>query len=132
MKKISLLALLCFFSLMSFSKHTSVTIKETPAKTICIKHPDANKPNFFSTISVLSFEVYKPDSKTDIVTVVETLRKHAGIQSCELGKQTGDYYRVNIILSKPMDKAWFVKAFKEAGLTMIKLNNAEAVSLDTL
>jgi hypothetical protein len=25
-----------------------------------------------------------------------------------------------------------VKAFKEAGLTMIKLNNAEAVSLDTL
>jgi hypothetical protein len=134
MKKLTFLALACFLSVFSFSKHLAIhsVNKETPSKTICIKHPDANKPNFFSTITVLSFEVYKPDTKGDIVTIVDKFSKMAEVQSCNVGKQTGDYYRINLIVKKPQDKAWYVKAFKDAGLYTIKLNNAEVVDVEKL
>jgi hypothetical protein len=132
MKKLLLVATACFLSMLSIAKgpiSKNITVKETPGKTVCIKHPNANNANFFSTITFLNFEVYKPDTKADIVTVVEKLSKDPQVQSCSVGKQVGDFYAIHLILKTPADKAWFIKAFKAAGLTAIKLNNAEVTEL---
>ncbi|MDI9341431.1 MAG: hypothetical protein QM534_12750 [Sediminibacterium sp.] len=116
----------------AYSHSMRFSLKETPAKTICIKHPDANKPAFFSTVTVLHFEVYKPDTKADIVNIVDKLSKDPHVQSCNVGKQTGDYYAIHLILTKPADKAWFVSTFKSLGLNTIKLNNAEVTDVEKL
>ncbi len=134
MKKSIALLITCFLtvSLIAKSKASFVLFKETPNKTICIKHPDANKPTFFAEVKTLYFEVYKPDTKADIVNIVDKLSKDPQVQSCNVGKQTGDYYAIQLILKKPADKNWFITNFKALGLKTIKLNNAEVTEVDKL
>lgn len=110
-----------------------VLVKELPAKTICIKHPMANDANsFFSTTTNLFFEVHKPGSKADFTAILDKLKQMEGVQNVTPGNITGDFFGVNLSLKGLKDKAWFIQAFKKAGLEYIKLNNNEAVSLDKL
>lgn len=112
---------------------SAVSSKELPAKTICIKHPMANDANsFFSTTTNLFFEVYKPGSKADFTAILDKLKQTEGVQNVTPGNITGDFFGVNLSLKGLKDKAWFIQAFKKAGLEYIKLNNNEAVSLDKL
>lgn len=136
MKAIFSFLSICLFSVTvsasSYRNTIRFSLKETPAKTICIKHPDANKASFFSTVTILHFEVYKPDTKADIVTIVDKLSKDPHVQSCNVGKQTGDYYAIHLILNKAADKAWFISTFKSLGLNTIKLNNAEVTDVEKI
>ncbi len=109
------------------------SIKELPAKTICIKHPMANDAgSFFSTTTNLFFEVYKPGTKADYTVIIEKLQKTEGVQNVTPGAITGDYYGINITLKTVKDKDWFAAAFKKAGLENIKINNNDAIALDKL
>jgi hypothetical protein len=108
-------------------------VKETPVKTACIKNPlaaDANK--FFSTTTNLQFEVFKPGTKADYIAMIDKLKAIDGVQNCIPGNITGDYYAIILTLKTTKDKAWFVSAFKEAGIEHVKINAAEAVSVDKL
>jgi hypothetical protein len=109
------------------------SVKELPAKTICIKHPMANDANaFFSTTTNLFFEVYQPGSKADFTIIVDKLKQIEGVQNATPGNIAGDYYGINLSLKGVKDKAWFIQVFKKAGLEYIKLNNNEAVAIDKL
>ena len=106
---------------------------ETPAKTICLKNPAASNPaTFFSTSTVIMFEVYKPGSKEEMAKIVSSLKKDANVQSCDEGNITGDYYALTLTLKSAKDKAWFAALFKKAGLNTIKINNNPVLEVDKL
>lgn len=106
---------------------------ETPAKTICLKNPAASNPaNFFSTSTVIMFEVYKPGSKEEMAKIVSSLKKDTNVQSCDEGNVTGDYHALTLNLKSAKDKAWFAALFKKAGLNTIKINNNPVVEVDKL
>ena len=106
------------------NKLTTITkAVTTPDKTICIKNPSAaDADKFFSTITTLNFEIYKPGSVEFVNSVVETLRKNPTIASVTIGKVTGDYHAITIVLKSTNSKEFFVGNFKRAGLFNIKIN----------
>lgn len=104
-----------------------------PDKTICIKNPGATDVNkFFSSITMLNFEIYKPGSVDFVNSVVETLKRNPSIESVTIGKVTGDFHAITIVLKSTNSKEFFINNFKRAGLSNIKINNNDAVSLDKL
>lgn len=106
---------------------------EIPAKTICIKHPNASEPDkFFSTSTNLMFEVYKAGSKEEVEEMIKILKSDSNVQSASEGRLTGDYQAVTISLKNTKDKAWFVALFKKAGLNTIRINNNPIVSVDKI
>lgn len=108
-------------------------IKELPAKTVCIKHPlAADAAKFFSTGTSFHFEVFKPGSKTDLVSIIDKLKKVDGVENCIPGNVNGDYFSIELTLKTTKDKAWFMNAFKAAGLDHIKINNSEPISVEKL
>jgi hypothetical protein len=108
-------------------------VKELPSKTVCIKHPMANDASaFFSTTLNLFFEVYQPGTKADFITIIDKLKSIDGVQNVTPGVINGDYYGINLTLKDVKDKAWFVEAFKKAGLGHVKINNNEAVPVEKL
>lgn len=110
-----------------------VVLKETPAKTICIKNAmasDANK--FFSTTTSFYFEVYKPGSKAELVAIIDKLKATEGVENCTPGNVTGDYYAITLTLKSAKDKVWFAKTVKAAGLGHIKINNNEVVEVEKM
>lgn len=110
-----------------------VVLKETPAKTICIKNAlasDANK--YFSTTTSFYFEVYKPGSKADLIAIIDKLKATEGVENCTPGNVTGDYYAITLTLKSAKDKAWFAKTVKAAGLAHIKINNNEVVEVEKM
>ncbi len=110
-----------------------IVIKELPAKTICIKHPLASDPvKFFSTGTSFHFEVFKPGTKADLMSIIDKLKKVEGVENCLPGNVNGDYYSVELTLKSAKDKAWFINAFKAAGLDHIKINNSEPTPLEKL
>jgi len=120
-------------SLSITSNSAYVILKETPAKTVCIKNAMANDANkFFSTTTNLSFEIYKPGTKGDLVAIIDNLKAVEGVENCTAGTVTGDYYSITLTLKVKKDKAWFSKAFSAAGLEHIKINNNEVVEVSKL
>lgn len=108
-------------------------VKEVPAKTVCIKHPMADDASaFFSTTLNLFFEVYQPGTKADFTAIIDKLKGIEGVQNVTPGVINGDYYGINLTLKDVKDKAWFLEAFKKAGLSHIKINNKEAVPVEKL
>ena len=111
----------------------AINYLETPAKTICIKNPAASNPTtFFSTTTVLMFEVYKPGSKEEMDKIVSSLKKDSNVQSCDEGATTGDYHAITLVLKSAKDKAWFVSLFKKAGLNTVKINNNPIIDTEKL
>jgi hypothetical protein len=116
-----LLICLLFFSSGHLKAQTNSGSAVTPNKTIVIKHPGANDVNaFFSSNTVLSFEVYKPGELTPLINA---LKKDGNVENCTAGTLTGDYQQFTVSLKSAKDKAWFVALFQKAGLGHIKINN---------
>ncbi len=131
---LSLLLSTVVVSATASNKLTTITKAVTiPDKTICIKNPNAvDADKFFSSITMLNFEIYKPGSVEFVNSVVETLRKNPTIESVTIGKVTGDFHAITIVLKSANPKEFFVNNFKRAGLFNIKINNNDAVSIDKI
>ncbi len=115
------------------SLESYLSIKELPAKTICIKHPLAADPvKFFSTGTSFHFEIFKAGTKSDLLSIIDKLKKVEGVENCLPGNVNGDYFSVELTLKSVKDKAWFMNAFKAAGLDHIKINNSEPTPLEKL
>lgn len=135
MKKLAIYAMILLgsFTVNANTGHDVIIIKEIPAKTICIKNGMANDvATFFSTTTNLSFEIYKPGTKADLVAIVDKLKAVDGVENASVGTITGDYYAITLTLKAKKDKAWFAKAFAAAGLEHIKINNNEIVEVAKL
>ncbi|MCE3229141.1 MAG: hypothetical protein K0S32_3692 [Bacteroidetes bacterium] len=112
---------------------TSIVYNETPAKTICIKNPAAADVNkFFSTSTVMFFEVYKPGSKEDFMKILKSFKDDKNVESVSEGNVAGDYHGMTIVLKSAKDKAWFINQFKKAGLGHIKINNNPIVEIEKM
>lgn len=106
---------------------------ETPAKTICLKNPAAmNTTEFFSTTTVLMFEVYKAGSTEDMAKIIAAFKKDSNVQDCVAGTVTGDYAAITLVLKAKKDKTWFSGLFKKAGLANIKINNGPVTAVDKM
>lgn len=130
LKTLCLSLLLSLMGLNCAQAQTNSTPTETPAKTICIKHPMANDVDrFFSNNSAIMFEVYKPG---DMVIIMELLKKDNNIKECQAGTVTGDYHQLTLVVKDQKDKAWYAALFKKAGLNTIKINNNPIVTVDKM
>jgi hypothetical protein len=119
----------------AFGKNTGVSVNfsEIPAKTVCIKNAAAaNVDNFFSQVTFLSFEVYKPGSADEVAKIVSNLKKDAAVESVTEGKLTGDYQQITITLKSAKNKTWFASEFKKAGLNTVRINNNPIVEVDKM
>ena len=106
---------------------------ETPSKTICIKNAQAaDADKFFSTSTIVMFEVYKAGSKEEVAKIIKSLKLDPNVESVNEGALTGDYQAITITLKSTKDKAWFIKEFKKAGLNHIKINNNPVVEVDKI
>lgn len=111
----------------------NIVLSDPPVKTICIKHPAAeNAGTFFSGSKVYDFEIYKAGTPAEIDAIIKSLNGANGVESCVKGQLYGDYQRVTITLKTNKDKAWFIAAFKKAGLGHIRMNNHDIVAVDKL
>jgi hypothetical protein len=111
----------------------AVNFSEIPAKTIFIKNPAAaNLNEFFSEVTVLSFEVYKAGSAADVAKIIASFKKSSNIESVTEGKLNGDYQSITLTLKSAKDKAWFSSEFKKAGLNNIRVNNNPIVEVEKL
>lgn len=120
-------------SLKSHVNHIVSNYSEPPAKTICLKNPAAmNTTEFFSTTTVLMFEVYKAGSAEDMAKIIADLKKDSNVQDCVAGTVTGDYAAITLVLKAKKDKTWFSGLFKKAGLNTIKINNGSVISVDKM
>ncbi len=118
---------------LNAATNSAYVLKETPAKTVCIKNAMANDVNkFFSSTTSLFFEVYKPGTKADLVAIIDKLKAVDGVENAVAGTISGDYYAITLTLKAKQDKAWFAKAFTAAGLGHIKINNNEIVEVGKL
>ena len=62
-------------AVVSAKKTYVINFNETPVKTICLKHPAAADVNkFFSEITMLTFEVFKPGTKEDVANIISSLK----------------------------------------------------------
>ena len=68
----------------------NLVLIETPNKTICIKHPSASDPEFFSSAKGLNFEIYKPGTKEEKAKIISALKSDAAVESVIEGPITGD------------------------------------------
>lgn len=106
---------------------------QTPEKTICIKNPQAaNADQFFSSASMLFFEVFKAGTKDDVAKLIKTLHSDPNVESVQEGALVGEYQGITIVLKSHKNKAWFVSLFKNAGLNHIKINNNPVIEVDKL
>jgi hypothetical protein len=129
-KTLCLSLLLSLTGLNATQAQTNSKSAETPAKTICIKHPMANDVDrFFSNNSAIMFEVYKPG---DMVNIMELLKKDSNVKECQAGTVTGDYHQLTLVVKVQKDKAYYAALFKKAGLTTIKINNNPIVAVDKM
>ncbi|MFN7911510.1 MAG: hypothetical protein ACK5QC_06765 [Bacteroidota bacterium] len=111
----------------------SIKLTNMPDKTICLKHPQAaNTDKFFSSTTMLSFEIYKPGNTDFVKAVIASLKSDPNVQSVTEGAVTGDFYAVTISLKSAQSKQWFINSFKKAKLANIKINNNEVVSVDKM
>jgi hypothetical protein len=135
MKKLALCVMILFTGLnaVNASPKAAYVLKETPAKTVCIKNAKANDADqFFSSTTNLFFEIYKPGTKAELLDIVNKLKAMDGVEAASPGTITGDYCAVTLTIKEKKDKAWFVDAFSKAGLNHIKINNKEAVEVSKL
>ncbi|MDZ4663283.1 MAG: hypothetical protein SGJ15_00250 [Bacteroidota bacterium] len=135
MKKLAICAMILLGSLVvnANTRNDVIIVKETPAKTVCIKNAMANDVNtFFSNTTNLFFEVYKPGTKVDLIAILDKLKAVDGVENASAGNINGDYYAITLTLKSKKDKAWFSKAFAAAGLGHIKINNNEIVEVGKL
>ena len=137
MKTLAISAMILLSGSVSVNANTNasalVVLKETPAKTVCIKNAMANDATkFFSSTTNLFFEVYKPGTKADLVAIIDKLKAVDGVENAVVGKITGDYYAITLTLKAKKDKAWFANAFEKAGLSHIKINNNEPVEVSKM
>jgi hypothetical protein len=112
------------------SSKAVIKFAETPVKTVVIKNPgaaDANK--YFSTVTTITFWVYKAGS-TDEIT--QKLKKNSDVASCGAGKLAGDYQEMTVTLKTAKDKAFWASLFKSAGMGHIKINNNEVVEMEKM
>jgi hypothetical protein len=111
----------------------TVNYNQYPAKTICIKNPQAANANqFFSSSTVLMFEVYKAGSADDLAKILKVLNSDPNVESVSEGPLTGDFQALTISLKSAKNKAWFVALFKKAGLNTIKINNNPVTEIDKI
>ena len=104
-----------------------------PVRTIFIKHTTADDATkFFSSNTVVNFEVYKVGSKADINALIASFQKSKDVESMNLGITTGDYQAFTLVLKTTQNKQWFINEFKKAGLNTIKINRNAVVDVDKL
>jgi hypothetical protein len=135
MKKLAICAMILLSGsvVLNANSKSAYVLKDTPAKTVCIKNANANDPGqFFSSTTSLFFEVYKPGSKAELLEIVNKLKAQEGVEACSPGTINGDYYAITLTLKEKKDKAWFVNAFTKAGLNHIKINGKEAVEMSKI
>lgn len=135
LKTISLsILLVSIASVTSIKANINSTLfAESPAKTICIKHPEAVDANkFFAKATIINFEIFKVGSASELDKIVKILSSDANVESCTSGKITGDFSAITLNLKSAKNKVYFINLFKKAGLTHIKLNNSDAVETDKL
>jgi hypothetical protein len=106
---------------------------QTPDKTICIKNPQAaNADQFFSSATMLFFEVYKAGTSDEVAKLIKTLSADPNVDSVAEGVLVGDYQGITVVLKSQKNKAWFVSLFKKAGLNHIKINNNPVTEVDKI
>mgnify|MGYP001020488472 FL=1 len=106
---------------------------DIPAKTIFIKNPSyTDSKSFFAGIKTLQFEIFKAGSQEEVNKLLTKFNHNADVESCTAGKLYGDYQSIVLTLKTNKDRAWFVSAFKKAGLYLIKINNNAPVEVDEM
>ena len=106
---------------------------ETPAKMICLKNSAAsNVDEFFKSTTIFNFEIYKPGTKEELAKIISFLKKESGVETCITSSVAGDYQGVTLVLKNVKNKAWFISAFKKAGLNTIKINNNPIVEIEKM
>lgn len=89
LKTISLsILLVSIASVTSIKANINSTLfAESPAKTICIKHPEAVDANkFFAKATIINFEIFKVGSASELDKIVKILSSDANVESCTSGK----------------------------------------------
>ncbi len=120
-------------SVSASNSTTVVNFNNYPAKTICLKHPDAaNSDKFFSTQTMFNFEIYKPANAAEVAGIVKLFKANADVLVCDAGRVTGDFHAINLVLKSAKSKSWFIEQFKKVGLSTIKINNNEVVNVDKM
>lgn len=116
---------------VSSAQTTPKTVSsETQPKTVIVKHPAANDPaTYFSMSPMFNFEIYKPG---DINKIVDILAKDPDVQMAKVGGVNGDYYMINFSVKSIKDKTWFAALFKKAGIEMVKINNNPPIDVEKL
>lgn len=135
-KTLSLSLLLVATTVSSVAKATNsnkVILVDIPAKTVCIKHPEAaDATKYFASATVITFEIYKVGTASEMEAIMKALKNDANVDNVEAGKITGDFSAVTLSLKSAKGKAWFAAFVKKAGLTHIKINNNAPVEADKL
>lgn len=133
MKLLKLLLPFLIMATGSIIAGNKLILNEPPAKTIMFKHPGAeNATTFFSGSKVYNFEIFKAGTAAEMEAIVKSLSADKAVESCTKGNLYGDYLSVTLTLKSNKDKAWFIAAFKKAGLNHIRLNNHEIIAVDKL
>jgi hypothetical protein len=110
-----------------------IQAKDTPPKTVFIKHPAAEDVNrYFSEASMFQLEIYKVGTKEELQKVLTQLRRDKSVESCTEGVVTGDFQAVVVSLKQAQNKAWFINWLKSAGLNHIKINNKALTEIEKL
>jgi hypothetical protein len=105
--------------------------QEYPPMTVIIKSPAAeNRDTYFSQGTTYSFEVFKGNG--EIEHIVKSFKADPKVASVNTGKVTGDYFSITLSLKSKADRQWFGKAFSNAGLTHVKINNQPVVASKSL
>jgi len=135
-KTLSLSILLVATTVSSVASTTNshkITLADIPAKTVCIKHPEAtDATKYFANATVITFEIYKAGTFTEMEAIMKALKNDANVDNAVAGKVTGDFSAVTLSLKSAKGKAWFAAYVKKAGLTHIKINNNAPVEADKL
>jgi hypothetical protein len=130
MKKLSSL-LVIILTVLSLSIQAQST--ELPAHGVSIKNPAADNANtFFSSSTSYYFEVYKVGGKEGIDHIKKSFEEDPAVASIQEGRATGDYQSFTLILKTAQTKGWFGTAFKNAGLTHIRLNRQAVIPVEKL
>ena len=121
--------LLSTFGFTTFKKQTT----EIPVRTVFVKDPAATDTKvYFSSITSLSFYVYKVGTKEDLSKIMSTFRNDKVVQNITEGAITGDYQLFTLNLKAAQNKEWFSKIFRKAGLNSIRINNEAIVPVEKL
>ena len=105
-------------------------VSELPLKTVVINESAADQDaEFWNALTILRFSVCRAGSMADVQKIMETFRGDGSVKHIKEGPVTGDNKEFVLTLHKPQSRDWYLKKFREAGLTHVKINNARPEKL---